>query len=499
MDTSQLKLPFPYDVLVTIASLADRNCRLAFLAASRSLHLDCGKYVLDDPVILHGDQSITSFISFMRPHNHSRWRHLRSLCLSPASISSSVAEVLVSEIPRATNLQSLQFEDAEHQLRAYPDLIPAFAALPAIKHIVIENGYTYACKMLEATHWPLDSAVFRVLADLSPWEYPDNDPQQSLYPATILRNSRATLRTLECKRWTGRDATLLTYPVYPMLESLSVVGVWGPRPAHWAISFPNLKRLTVRTVESDFIDMDQNDLAERVATRARNLNEYESQVEHWNELAQFHGDVLDFYLLGFTCRIQRMSLSLSAKTLQFFPTVMETARPTHLRLSISSKLLSQPIPTYLHDPGLADLKSLELDVDVWVGGKDGYEGDTDMVGFLGHVIDLLRRASTQQFTFHLSVQQFLGPVPHSMLSSSSWPEPGVSDEQEEPLTRPPASPFSPLKAWIKEVDLDALARRFFEQVSSLESVELQIWSRDPQSSSKSAQLSRVREPVDAKG
>ncbi|PIL22732.1 hypothetical protein GSI_15425 [Ganoderma sinense ZZ0214-1] len=223
------------------------------------------------------------------------------------------------------------------------------------------------------------------------------------------------------------------------------------------------------------------------------MTEYETQMEHWNELAQFHGDTLDFYLLGFTCRIRHMSLSLSVHTLPFFRSVVETARPTHLRLSISTMLFSKRTPTYLHDPGLADLKSLELDVNVWVGGQDSYKGNTDVDGFLGHAIDLLRRASAQQFTFHLTVQNSSARQHLFMWSSSS--EPGDSDEQRERVTRPPAVPLCPLETWVKEVDLDALAHRCFEAVPSLVSVKLEAWSRDRGSSHKSMELSRVQEPV----
>ena len=378
---SRLRPALPHDVLVVVASFADRKSLLALLATSHSLHSDCAKYVLQDPVVLHDDWSIASFICFMRPHKRKRWRHLHSLCLRGGPISSSVAEALARVIPRAYNLQSLEFEDAEETLGAHPDLPLAFAALRTVKHIIIENGYQHMCTMFEAMQWPLESAVLRqTAADSSDWQDPDGEDR--LHPAAILKNSRATLKTLECDAWSDCSLILPTYPVYPKLESLSVAGVWCPRTAQWATSYPSLKQLTVHTVESHFSSTDEDELADQFATRSLNMNEYTTQAQQWDELERFHGDVLDLYLIGFTCRIRDLSLSLYIETLQFFPPIMETARPTHLRLLISTKVFGQSIPTYLHDPGLADLKSLELDVDVWVGGRSGYNGDTDVVGFL---------------------------------------------------------------------------------------------------------------------
>ncbi len=376
-----VRLKLPYDVLLIVASLADRMALLTLMTTCRGLHSDCAKYVLHDPVILRGNHDIISFIYFMRPHKRRRWRHLRSLRFLDEPISPRVAEAFASVIPRALHLESLVFQHAEKTLGAHPDLPLAFAAIRTVKHLVIDYGYQHTCRMLEAMHWPLESAVLNHTEYKPEWQ--DLDVLDRMHPAALLKNSRATLKTLECDSWCECSSTLNTYPIYPKLESLYVEGVWCPRAAQWAVSYPSLKQLSVHTIDSQFIKVDEDDMAVHNANRLLNLNEYTTQTQHWNELEQFSGDALDLYLLGLTCRIRDVALTLCPDSLQFFTPVMATARPTRLRLSITTDLFSQPVPTYLHDPGLADLKSLDLQVVTWVGGTDvGDRGDTDVDQFL---------------------------------------------------------------------------------------------------------------------
>lgn len=371
----------PYDVLLIVAAFADRKPLLALMTTCRSLHSDCAKYVLQDPVVLRGNNDIISFIYFMRPHKGKRWRHLRSLRFLNEPITPRIAEALARVIHRASHLESLTFEHAERTLGAHPDLPLAFAATRTVKHLVIDYGYQHTCRMLEAMHWPLESAVLNHTDYIPEWH--DLDILNRLHPAALLKNSRATLKTLECDCWSECSDTLHTYPVYPKLESFYLEGVWCPRAAQWAISYPSLKQLSVHTIDSHFMEVDDEDIAVHNANRLLNLSEYTEQTQQWNELEEFSGDALDLYLVGLTCRIRDTVLSLCSDSLQFFAPVMETARPMRLRLSITADLFSQPVPTYLQDPGLVDLKSLELNVVTWVGRSDDRdEGDTDVDRFL---------------------------------------------------------------------------------------------------------------------
>ncbi|KAI1793526.1 hypothetical protein LXA43DRAFT_885376 [Ganoderma leucocontextum] len=487
----------PYDVLLIVAAFADRKSLLALLTTCRSFHSDCAKYVLQDPVVLCGNHDIISFIYFMRPHKRKRWRHLHSLRILGEPISPHIAEELARVIPRASHLEFLVFQHAEKTLGAHPDLPLAFAAIRTVKHLVIDYGYQHTCRMLEAMHWPLESAVLNHTEYKPEWQ--DLGVLDRMHPAALLKNSRATLKTLECDSWCECSGTLDIYPVYSKLESLYVEGVWCPRAAQWAISYPSLKQLSVHTIDSHFMEVDEEDLAVHTANRLLNLNEYTTQTQRWNELEQFCGDTLDLYLLGLTCRIRDIALSLCPDSLQFFAPIMATARPTRLRLSITTDLFSQPVPTYLQDPGLADLKSLELNVVTWVGGRDnGDRGDTDVDRFLGHALDTLRRASAQEFTLSLTVERYGS----RLIPSSPSPQPDDPGEQSGPVSRPAtpvpaveARPISAVETWVNNADLDALVHSFLDEVPSLESVKMSVqpWVSDS-SKPKSAESSRGRKP-----
>ncbi|PIL25848.1 hypothetical protein GSI_11601 [Ganoderma sinense ZZ0214-1] len=452
----------PHDVLLNVASFADRKSILALLTTTRSLHSDGGKYVVQDPVTLDGNQDIVSFIYFMRPYKHKRWRHLRFLHLRDAPISPGVAKALAKAIPRASHLSYLEFEDAEKTLGAHPDLPLAFAALRAVKDIVIDHGYHHTCRMLEAMKWPLESAELKH----SDHEF-DRDCRHRIHPAALLKNSQATLKTLECSLWSDFDDVLDTYPVYPHLESLHVE-IWCPSVAHWAVSYPNLKRLHVNTLDDLFMKEANEDQLDRYAAiRSHNLEEHMAQEQQWVELDEFDGHTaLDLYLLGLPCRVRAVSFALCPSSLRFFAPAMETARPTALTVFITSELFSQPVPTYLEDPGLVDVKALGIDVQVWAGGTAGDVDVTHVDRFLEHVLRLLQQASAQRFSLCLEVERLDDPP----LSDYD------TDDQDERRLRPPAPPraVSPIETWINGTDLGALVRRFHDEVPSLDWVQFSV-------------------------
>ncbi|KAI1790530.1 hypothetical protein LXA43DRAFT_1061998 [Ganoderma leucocontextum] len=427
----------------------------------------------------------------MRPDKHKRWRHIRILRLDGEPLSPHIAEAFARVIPRASQLEHLEFEHAETTLRTHPDLPLAFAALRTVKHIVIYYGSQYTCRMLEAMHWPLESAELNHTDDDQDWQDPDT--LDRMHPAVLLKNSRTTLKTLECKYWTKFNYLLDTYPVYPQLESLRVEGAWCPRTAQWTVSYPSLKRLSVETIDAArySANIDEDHFARHAANRSFNLEEHMVQEQQWSELEQFIGhNALDLYLLGFTCRIRDIVFSLSPESLPFFAPVMERARPTRLGLSITSSLFSQPVPTYLEDPGLTDIKSLELHVKILVTNMHGDTGDIDVDRFLGYVRGTLQRASAREFALFLEVDNitWLANLRDSLPGIVSFRE---LEQTERALRSSPTVPLSRVETWVDNADLDALARGFLDEVPSLEWVKLSI---QPSASSewKSAQSSRGR-------
>ncbi|PIL25849.1 hypothetical protein GSI_11602 [Ganoderma sinense ZZ0214-1] len=301
--------------------------------------------------------------------------------------------------------------------------------------------------MMESMHWPLEN----VFLSNSNSVYDPSDPpdiQLRMHPAAMLRNCCATLKILECDSWHGFDCVLKagTYPAYPQLESLRIKNLDCLNSAPWVISYPNLKYLSVKTTCNYIVDTGE---------------------QKWKELEKSVGsDVVDLYLLGLPCHIREIAFSLHSLSLRFFGPVIATARPTRLKLSIPTELFTQPIPTYLEDPALTDLESLVLDVEVWVGGWRGDDGDTDVDCFLGYVFSALRRVSAREFTLFLKVGR-----------SQAFPwasDAVVIGEQDDGSDGSEEEDLSEVEIWANGADLDALVHRFFEEVPSLEWVKLSI-------------------------
>ena len=353
----------PLDVLLVIASHAERYDVLSLMRTSRDLYDACAKYVLEDDVHLLDDETTISFIYFMRPGKRKRWRYLRSLVFDGGPLSPVVASELARVIPRAINLERLTFHRAETTLSAHPDLALAFAALPSVKHVRIEKAYQHTCRMLEAMRWPLESVSLNRTVYARSWR--DTDRLDRMHPARLLRNSRATLKFLKCHSWTECSDVLDTYPVFPGVNTLIVESVWCPRSAQWARSFPNLKRLTVGTIEDRFMETDEQSLEDYADSRRRNMEEYAhtDEASIRTSLDSFVGGALDLYLLGLPCRIRNISMTICEESLEFFMTTMEVALPTHLSLHLTRSLLrlrAMGLPMCLQSPGMREVKHLSI-------------------------------------------------------------------------------------------------------------------------------------------
>lgn len=350
----------PYDVLLLIASYASRDTLLSFMFVSYDFHNDCARHLLGNGVKLRGNRDIVSFISFMRPGKRKRWRYLRSLSFDNSTINPAIAAELARVLARASHLERLVFGWAERTLGAHPDLPPAFAAIKSIKHLVLVGGYQYTCRMLEAMHWPLETA--KLTRSEYKWDWHDPDRLDRMHPASLLRNACSTLKSLELDEWRDCSDILPRYPVFPDLRSLLMKETWCPSTAQWVVTYPNLQSLTVRTINGHLMAVAGDDLLEHALHRRLNLETHSTQT-CWPQLESFTGTLLDLYLLGLPCRISSVSVDLCADSLRFFTPVMDHARPIHLNLRLNSLDIDIPvIGKCLQHAGLVDLRRLTLSI-----------------------------------------------------------------------------------------------------------------------------------------
>ncbi|KAI0741593.1 hypothetical protein C8Q80DRAFT_1109758 [Daedaleopsis nitida] len=457
----QSRSRLPHDVLLVISSYCDRRTLSALILTCRDLHAGCAKYVLAGPVVLTGSSQVVSFIYFMRAQRSRRWRHLRSLTLAHEPISPSIAAELARVIPRASHLETLEFESAESLLGVHPDLPLAFAAVKSIKHIVIHEAYQHTCRMLEAMHWPLETATLIKTVYRPGWF--ESTKLARMHPASLLRNSRSTLKSLVYRSWTERNELLLTYPVFPELRSLIIDGTWCPVPAQWGVTYPNLQDLSVHTIDSHFMETNEfDDILAHVATRQSNLDGFNGQ-SYWTHLESFEGDILDLYLLGLPCRIR--SVSVTASSLQFFSRAMHNAYPDKISISLTSDMTEvgeSGLLDCLRDPCLANLRCLNLSIDLMLPSYTvRFEQQMDQI------VRGLQTMNVKELSLKLYAHK-----------ASSYNIRGPDFDCD---TSPPPSPRKlqhpcPVEIWIRHIQPETFSKQVLERVPSLESVALYIRS-----------------------
>ena len=346
-----------HDILCEVASVSGRNELFSLMLISRDLQLHCAKYVLRDNVYLNTTRGFASFILFMGRNQSRRWRYLRSLSFGENRIDSDVAGALGKVISGASNLEILHFKHAEIVLGSHPQLGLGLAAVSTIKYAVLQRVGQHACRMLEAMFWPLETAV------LDQDIVGQDDSLERLHPAVLLKNSRKTLQLLRYNRWTAYDSRLPEYPIYPALHSLDFADAWLPPASQWSLAYPNLKHLDVCSLDADYHGMD---LA--TATRVTNLQEH-AEFGCWPALEHFTGSVLELYALGLPCRILDVDIIVSSTTVESLEPALSVARPRRLTIRVWQHELYEgrtpelELPSYLRIPGLAEVKSLTLEID----------------------------------------------------------------------------------------------------------------------------------------
>ena len=359
-----------YDLLPLVASFTEsRRTLCAIMLTCHDAYRFCPRLVLQQEAGLHGNKSIHRFLRFMRAEDHRRWQYLRSLRFGETEFCVEMAQRLAADLPRATNLERLVFDDAEVTLNtADPSLRLALAALPNVKDLVIPVGH-HAAAFLETISWPLETA--ELLTDMHPEDdYWSQGPRELNYEwsaALLLKNARATLKSVTSHYGDDRAYVDFVLPVYPNVTRLVMTGheVDYPAAAAWSRAFPNVRHLEVSTsleaMHEYWADGDIYDFAWR---RANSLAVM-LRAGRWAELESYTGSLPDLYASGIAGRIRKISAKpLKQKHWKLFAAVVAQARPRELKLEFMAEVDYQRIPELLRSPGLEELVALTLPVHI---------------------------------------------------------------------------------------------------------------------------------------
>ncbi|OJT02588.1 hypothetical protein TRAPUB_6852 [Trametes pubescens] len=412
----------------------------------------------------------------MRPDKGKRWRYLHGLHLTKESlIRPAIAKSLASGIQNAANLEVLEFAHVEAIISSHPDLGPAFASLPRVKHITVSKVSVLTCTMPETMQWPLETAAL-LRTDFYHTDWPDEDRYERMNPIQLLKNACHTLRSLNLDSW-GDYADRSPIPVYPQMKSLTVIGNDCPFTAPWATAYPNLVRLQVSTIEQAFLDLAEDSLELYLEKREENLQAHLAR-DTWDELETFKGAPLDLYLVGVPCRIRRLELDIVEEELRFLSIVAADALPTALDLNFASKALEGGknawLFDHLRDPALSSVRALTLRLRTSLPSK------ADFPNFWDRLADALPSLVLDSLTVKIKIDSMKDLHWFTFSSPSGSDSESARKAQQARIDKPMPPPCE-TELYISTLAADALAHRFLQASHSLESVEVDAefwWGSD---------------------
>ncbi|EIW52140.1 uncharacterized protein TRAVEDRAFT_32017 [Trametes versicolor FP-101664 SS1] len=470
MNTSKSSTTLNIDVLLVIVAFCEGPTLSTLIRTCKAFYHTAARHYLEDRgATLRSDREIALFLRFMRPDQGKRWRYLYELHFDKDSlIGPSLAKSFAYGIKKAVNLEVLKFAYVEATLSSHPDLGPAFASLPRIKHITMSKVGGIACKMLETMQWPLETAALcRTALNRKAW--PDENRYERLNPAQLFKNACRTLRSLNLDSW--RDyVDHSPLPVYPRMKSLTVIGNNCPSTAPWAAAYPHLGYLEVSTIEQALLDLSEDSLELYLETREENRQGHLTRGT-WKELETFKGAPLDLYLVGVPCRIRRLELDIMKDELRFLPIVVADTLPAELILDLASQVLNGGdnawLLDHLRDPALSSVRALTLTL------RDHLPSTADFPDFWDRLADALPSLTLDSLAVKIKIES-MKDMHWFTFSSPTGSDSDSARRAEQARIDRPMPPPCETELYISTLAADTLARRFLQVSHSLESVEVDV-------------------------
>ena len=373
------------DVLLLVFSLAHKQTKLALMSTCQVLYREGGRQFLkSENVGLGRENRLKSFLRFIDADGGSRMRSLGRLTLDiNLSLSLSVAKrfrKLLERLGPVSRLTDLTILCLEPLLSSHPSLAKAIAGLTSLKDVDFQHVGKLSLKMLKSMKSELETA------DIG-FERSKGDRDTSEDFIISLAQYSSSLRCLAVRGDTGynedpRDDD----PRYPHVSDLTLDEPESHITWHYTRAFPNLKKLSVVTMNHGLYDPDEAFRAENVAQLRRH--------GCWESLDSFDGAVIMLWMLGLSCPVSELSLEGDCRiTPDIFRTCLVPTRATRLRISIFqfSLFLDEEFIQAFEEGCAATLKVLELDLQIYPDEYrlEGYDLD------LGEVLVSRRAAKSR--------------------------------------------------------------------------------------------------------
>ncbi|KAM5537790.1 hypothetical protein V8D89_008558 [Ganoderma adspersum] len=407
---------------------------------------------------------------------------IQSFRISAGNISRSVGDAFAGFIVKylgMLKIRHLEIHHAEEFLASSYRLASAFAACTAITHFTLDEVGDHGRELLVKSRFSLVSANLTMPdlddegsgssserdddSDDSDSDNPNGHRDQDYYvrhnPIVLLRNSRRTLESLTgsgCKTLCTKAKTIkdLSFKhVYPRLTSLSLHQCAEVPFAFRLVSaFPNLRILHV-SFALDAI-MASSEAVGSFRVRRRANQDKQRVFGAWKSLLECHAPLLEHYLLGLTCRVERLHILGDYMDHDVLAQVLRTTAPEHLCLDGFdadglSPGLAEALSQLGHDVDVvARLGSLEVLIDL---GSTLKSDNIDVEQTLTNMGSALRHLQIRSFSLSLAVSIHGKP-------------------------RPPLElvPMCVQERYLEALDLDSLATRIRTSVPSLQTVAIKL-------------------------
>ncbi|RPD71421.1 hypothetical protein L226DRAFT_175117 [Lentinus tigrinus ALCF2SS1-7] len=465
MDT----VPFQFngDILRLVAFAASRKTCASLMRTCRFLYHEAAISALQQEVYLSCDAQIDKFLRFVEAEDRTRFRYVRSLRLHLHLLSPEQVNGIIDSMKWMTHLTSLELSDGEHALRTYPEMGVVLRQLPTLRHL----GSCSVGKLFIALLSDLDCDLTSISLDWSTvvgksflHREVAREDWVKYHPVPFLSKWTHCLEELQCTGWYTpefKDDPRFD-AVYPRMRRLFIVRDDFPDPLPYIQAYPNLTHLSV---QSSHVQA-QVDLRQR---RDENLKRQVrfSGSGSWQDLEEYRGNLDDLYLLGLTCRIERIVLyaQLNDCRPQLLSDVLLYAKPLHLRVTGDGALLVCPrnairslsLPVILGEPGATRLESLVLKISL----RRELDENLDMDSGLGALATALASLPLRRLRLLVDASK-INPTPK-----------GTVGQPAPPLPDPPF-PYSNAERSLQAFDLDGCMQTLAETLPSLTDVLVRI-------------------------
>ncbi|KAI0651190.1 hypothetical protein C8Q79DRAFT_17688 [Trametes meyenii] len=394
-----------HDVLLHIASLADRNTLCVLTETCQLLSRHAARFLLEDAVSLKTDKQIMSFLHFVQRDRQHRVPHIHTLILFSHVKPSSLVLKRIGPALRLLfrhlsspggALRSLIMYRVERLVRANPELADLIASLETLEEIRASGVGQFSATMLQASRSHLQDAVLAIDLD----EVDDEeDLREGWYPLPLLRNSQQSLQQLSIWYSLSAPAGLC----FPNVDSLELTRVILPATQHYVRAFPNLRNLTMTDCGPPPIPPQIGlELELFFLNLTRNRREQES-FGTWQELSRYEGSALMLYLMGILCPIRSLVIhdkdgSTGASVLY---AVIEDARPERLALNLTfGGIFTEGLWEMFEQPTLSTVLA-HLEFTVRLDGREGQ--DHQVITALENMIQVILPPLTSLLSFKLAV------------------------------------------------------------------------------------------------